>query len=180
MEANLLAAEAEWSRAGGPSDPERWAKAAEACEALGHPWPAAYARWRQAEALLAGGGSRDQAAAALTQAWTFAGGLGARPLAAEIESLARRSRIGLAAPSGGREPEQPAAPLAPADEFGLTPREREVLAMVAEGRTNRQIAEALFISDKTASVHVSNILGKLGVANRAEAAAVAYRLGLTA
>ena len=63
--------------------------------------------------------------------------------------------------------------------LGLTPREREVLALVADGRTNRQIAEALFISDKTASVHVSNILAKLGVANRAEAAVTAHRLGLT-
>jgi DNA-binding CsgD family transcriptional regulator len=65
------------------------------------------------------------------------------------------------------------------DELGLTPREREVLALVADGRTNRQIAEALFISAKTASVHVSNILAKLGVANRGEAAAVAHRLRLT-
>ena len=62
--------------------------------------------------------------------------------------------------------------------FALTPREREVLALVADGRTNRQIAEALFISEKTASVHVSNILAKLGVTNRAEAAAVAHRVGL--
>ena len=54
-----------------------------------------------------------------------------------------------------------------------------MLALVAEGRTNRQIADALFISDKTASVHVSNILAKLGVANRAEAAAAVHRLGLT-
>jgi DNA-binding NarL/FixJ family response regulator len=66
-----------------------------------------------------------------------------------------------------------------ADELGLTPREREVLALLADGRTNRQIAEELFISAKTASVHVSNILAKLGVANRGEAAAVAYRLHLT-
>jgi DNA-binding CsgD family transcriptional regulator len=66
------------------------------------------------------------------------------------------------------------------DELGLTPREREVLALIADGRTNRQIAEALFISAKTASVHVSNILAKLGVANRGEAAAVAHRLHLTA
>ena len=66
------------------------------------------------------------------------------------------------------------------DELGLTPREREVLALVADGRTNRQIAEALFISAKTASVHVSNILAKLGVASRVEAAAVAHRLGLLA
>jgi len=72
-----------------------------------------------------------------------------------------------------------AQPAVPGDELGLTPREREVLALVAEGRTNRQIADALFISDKTASVHVSNILAKLGVANRAEAAATVHRLGLT-
>jgi DNA-binding CsgD family transcriptional regulator len=64
------------------------------------------------------------------------------------------------------------------DELGLTAREREVLALVADGRTNRQIAEALFISQKTASTHVSNILAKLGASNRAEAAAVAHRLGL--
>ena len=62
--------------------------------------------------------------------------------------------------------------------LGLTAREREVLALVALGRTNRQIAEELFISENTAGVHVSNILGKLGVAGRGEAAAVAYRLGL--
>jgi len=66
-----------------------------------------------------------------------------------------------------------------ADELGLTPREREVLALLADGRSNRQIGDALFISAKTASVHVSNILAKLGVANRGEAAAVAHRLHLT-
>ena len=70
-------------------------------------------------------------------------------------------------------------PVADADPFGLTPREREVLTLVADGRTNRQIAETLFISESTAGVHVSNILGKLGVANRVEAAAVAFRLELT-
>ena len=64
------------------------------------------------------------------------------------------------------------------DAFGLTQREREVLDLLADGRSNPQIAEALFISRKTASVHVSNILGKLGVASRGEAAAVAHRLGL--
>jgi DNA-binding CsgD family transcriptional regulator len=92
----------------------------------------------------------------------------------ELESLARRARIGLR-PAEGGEPEAPP----PGEELGLTPREREVLGLVADGRSNRQIAEELFISAKTASVHVSNILAKLGVANRAEAAVAAHRLGLT-
>lgn len=60
----------------------------------------------------------------------------------------------------------------------LTPREQEVLRLVAQGRSNRDIATELFISAKTASVHVSNILGKLGVSTRGEAAAAAHRLAL--
>ena len=64
------------------------------------------------------------------------------------------------------------------DDLALTTREREVLALVVEGYTNRRIAETLFISESTAGVHVSNILGKLGVATRTEAATVATRLGL--
>jgi DNA-binding NarL/FixJ family response regulator len=67
---------------------------------------------------------------------------------------------------------------APADPFGLTIREREVLALVAEGFTNRRIAETLYISESTAGVHVSHILGKLGVETRTEAATIAVRLGL--
>jgi DNA-binding CsgD family transcriptional regulator len=176
----LLTAEAEWSRVTGPSDPGRWAESAHAWEALSYPWPAGYARWRQAEALLTQGAPRQAAGAALTRAWTLAGGLGARLLAAEVDALGRRARIELAPPPSAGAADGPAqAPTAPPDELGLTPREREVLALVADGRTNRQIAEALFISNKTASVHVSNILAKLGVANRGEAAAVAHRLRLT-
>jgi DNA-binding CsgD family transcriptional regulator len=78
------------------------------------------------------------------------------------------------------EPDRPAEAGAPsaARSLGLTRREEEVLALVAAGRTNRQLAEALFISEKTASIHVSHILAKLGVAGRVEAAAVAHRLGL--
>ena len=64
-----------------------------------------------------------------------------------------------------------------ADALGLTPREAEVLALVAAGDTNREIGEALYISEKTASVHVSNILRKLGVTSRVDAAAIAQRLG---
>ena len=63
--------------------------------------------------------------------------------------------------------------------FGLSNREREVLAQIAKGRTNREIGERLFISQKTVGVHVGNILGKLGVSGRVEAATVAIRLGLT-
>jgi DNA-binding CsgD family transcriptional regulator len=180
VEANRGTAEAEWSRGTGPSDPERWADSGHAWEALGYPWQAGYARWRQAEALLAQGASRPDAAAALARARTLAGGLGARPLTAAIDALSRRARIELPVPAGEGAPDGPAQePATVTDELGLTPREREVLALVADGRTNRQIAEALFISDKTASVHVSNILAKLGVANRGEAAAVAHRLRLT-
>jgi DNA-binding CsgD family transcriptional regulator len=180
VEASLRTIEAEWSRAAGPSDPDRWAQSARAWEALGYPWQAGYARWRQAEALLATGAPRSEAAAALARARALADRLGARLLAAEIEALGRRARLEPTLPPDGAATDGPALePATVTDERGLTPREREVLALVADGRTNRQIAEALFISAKTASVHVSNILAKLGVANRGEAAAVAHRLHLT-
>jgi DNA-binding NarL/FixJ family response regulator len=96
-------------------------------------------------------------------------------MGAEIEALARRARIALAPAT-----EEPAAadlPPAGAD-LGLTARELEVLQHLARGATNRQIAEALYISVRTAGVHVSHILGKLSAANRGEAAAIAHRLGL--
>jgi DNA-binding NarL/FixJ family response regulator len=150
---------------------------AAAWEALSYPWPVAYARWRQAEAMLTRGASREAAGAVLAEAWRLAVGLEAQLLVFEIDSLARRARIelpGAAVPDRADE-----EPVSESARLGLTPREREVLALVADGRTNRQIAEALFISGKTASVHVSNILSKLGVANRGEAAAVAHRLNLT-
>jgi len=92
-------------------------------------------------------------------------------------SLRGVTKVFSAGGDGQGDPAQ--EPTTATDGLGLTPREREVLALVAAGRTNRQIAETLFISIKTASVHVSNILAKLGVANRGEAAAVAHRLHLT-
>ena len=70
------------------------------------------------------------------------------------------------------------AATAEADPFGLTPRERQVLALIAEGATNRQIGASLYMAEKTASVHVSRILQKLGVRSRTQAAAVAHRMRL--
>jgi ATP/maltotriose-dependent transcriptional regulator MalT len=176
-QAELLTAEAEWSRVQGAGDPNRWAAATAAWDALGFPFAAAYARFRQAEALLAAHAARSEPDLALRQAWTVAHELGARWLERETGALARRARIPLG-PDPDAEPTPPSAP-APAQELGLTPRELEVLALVADGRTNHQIAETLYISDKTASVHVSHILAKLGVRNRSEAGAVAHRLHLT-
>ncbi|TMD30960.1 MAG: response regulator transcription factor, partial [Chloroflexi bacterium] len=126
------------------------------------------------EALLAAG-SRSEAAKVLAEARGIADGLGAAPLRDDIDGLARRARLTLEAKVG---PEAKAQETPPADPFGLTSREREVLALVAAGHTNKRIAETLFISESTAGVHVSNILGKLGVTSRTEAAAVAVRLGL--
>jgi DNA-binding CsgD family transcriptional regulator len=171
--AHAATGEAEFARVQARPDPAAWAAAAARWEELAQPYPAAYARWRQAEALLTGRGSRAEAATALRQAHTTAEKLGAVPLRREVEGLARRARIDLAEPAAAGEP----APSRPADPYGLTPREREVLALLADGRTNPQIAQALFISARTAGIHVSNILAKLGVASRGEAAAIAHRGG---
>jgi DNA-binding CsgD family transcriptional regulator/tetratricopeptide (TPR) repeat protein len=166
---------AERTRQRGPTDPAAWAAAAAAWERLGQPYRAAYAGYRQAEALLAAG-DRDPAAVVLGRAAAITGRLGARPLDGEIQALARRARLGLAPPTGAAA--AAAGAPTPAEQLGLTPREVEVLALVAAGRSNRQIAQALFISPKTVGVHVSNILAKLGVTGRVEAAAIAHRLRL--
>ena len=174
----LATCEAEYARVQGEPDPERWLAAVAAWEESGHPYPLAVARWRAAEALLARRGDRTLAAELLRRSHETAAGLGAEPLRGGLERLARLGRVDLR-PQGpaGLRPDPAAAAGA---ELGLTARELEVLALVAEGRSNRQVAEALFISAKTASVHVSNILAKLGVASRVEAAAVAHRHGLLA
>ena len=175
LAAHRMTVDAEASRVDGRPDPLAWRAVAEAWAAFGRPYFAAYARWREAEAALAAG-DRAAAATALRAADVAAEGLGARPLRDTLDALARRARIALVAPPDESAAESPVED----DPFGLTPREREVLTLVADGRTNRQIAERLFISESTAGVHVSNILGKLGVAGRGEAAAIAFRLGLVA
>ncbi|WP_406319092.1 helix-turn-helix transcriptional regulator [Streptosporangium sp. NBC_01639] len=118
----------------------------------------------------AGAGDRDGAAVRLRTAHPLAVALSAQPLITEIESLARRV--------GAPLEQEPSPESSPALVPMLTPREQEVLRLVAQGRSNRDIATELFISAKTVSVHVSNILGKLGVSTRGEAAAAAHRLAL--
>jgi DNA-binding CsgD family transcriptional regulator len=172
---NLLLARAEQSRLERRSDPDQWRATAVAWERLAHPFEAAYARFRQAEALLASGPHHKQAETMLRPAHQTAVALGAAPLQREIELLAQRGRLRLE--DHADTAQAPAAP-SPVASLGLTRREGEVLALLAEGRTNRQIGQQLFITEKTASLHVSHILAKLGVAGRGEAAAVAHRLGL--
>ncbi len=176
FEAHLATCEAEWTRVVGEPDPQRWQSTVDAWDKAGQPYPAAYARWRLAEALLAARVDREEAARALRDAHAIAAQLGARPLRHELEQLARRSRIELAGGPDGQGPSRLTSEAAGG--FGLTRRELEVLRLVADGRSNRQIAEKLFISAKTASVHVSNILAKLDVSSRVEAAAVAHQLAL--
>jgi DNA-binding CsgD family transcriptional regulator/tetratricopeptide (TPR) repeat protein len=191
--ATLCAAEA--SRASGTGDPSGWERAALAHEDLGLVYPAAYARFRQAEALLQGAAphtpravrdARSAAAAPLRAALGAARDLGARPLVATAEQLARRARLDTELP-GDRAAAVDAMPTRERGEDRaatfierrhLTPREVEILALVGSGWSNGEIASALYISRKTASVHVSNILGKLGVVDRVEAGALAQRAGL--
>jgi DNA-binding NarL/FixJ family response regulator len=141
--------------------------AAAAWEAINQPYPTAIALARAAAIALSGPGAREAAAVRLRRAATIAERLGARPLAERIADLSRRAG----------DP-QPGDAAADGDRLGLTGREFEVLRLVAAGQSNRDVATALFISPKTASVHVSNILAKLGASTRTEAAAKAHALRL--
>jgi DNA-binding CsgD family transcriptional regulator/tetratricopeptide (TPR) repeat protein len=164
---------AEVTRAGGGSSPAAWTEAAARWDGLGFPLAAVYARWRLAEALLAEDDGREEAASVMSTAWAVTDQLDAAPWRSAIEAAARRGRISIAGAS------EAAAQPAPSDGgFGLTPRENEVLVELARGRTNKQIAETLFISEKTARVHVSHILAKLTAATRGEAVDIAHRHGM--
>lgn len=173
----LAIGRAEAARAAGDADPEAWG-AISAGMRRRIAWTSAYVRYRHAEALVLTRAPRRDAEAVLAEAAAEARRLGAAPLLSWIEALARRARLTIGTHEADSAPEPASEAPAPADSLGLTAREREVLALVAEGYTNRRIAETLFISESTAGVHVSNILGKLGVATRTEAATAAARLGL--
>jgi ATP/maltotriose-dependent transcriptional regulator MalT len=168
--AHLAHAAASLTRLAG-SDADAWAEAAARWTDLGDRWATATALLREAEAAALAGAA-DRAAASLRHAHSIASELAAAPLLAEIDAISRRTRISVEAPTRLMLDESSAHSL------GLTPREAEVLTLVAAGRTNRQIGDELFVSGKTASVHVSNILRKLGVNSRVDAAAVAQRLGI--
>ena len=170
----LALCEAELLRLRGASDPAAWRSASSAFASIPMAYPDAYARWRRSEAILASLGSRADATTTLREARVLAEGLGAVPLLAEISGLAARARLDL----GGTKAPDPSTPAGPAETLGLTPRELEVLRLITAGDSNRQIAERLFISEGTAGTHVSNILGKLGVRSRTEAATIAHRLSL--
>jgi DNA-binding CsgD family transcriptional regulator/tetratricopeptide (TPR) repeat protein len=172
---------ADEARARGSNDAALWREAAAGWDALGRPYCAATSRWREAEALVETG-ERTEAGTVAAEVAATAGQLGAGWLAGEIQGLALRARLELEPAANGASSNGHGNGSRDGDEaetpFGLTPRELQVLALIAEGATNRQIGAALYMAEKTASVHVSRILTKLGVRSRTQAAAVAHRLHL--
>jgi DNA-binding CsgD family transcriptional regulator/tetratricopeptide (TPR) repeat protein len=166
--------DAERTRVGGLSDPDSWGGAAKAWQDLGCPHRAGYALWQQAGAQLDAGQPAVAATGALRAAAAAADGHA--PLLAQIHALAERARISLNAPAAVSS-SSPPSPEAQA-RYGLTGRELAVLRLLAVGRTNAQIGAELYISPRTAGVHVTNILRKLGVSGRVQAAALAERAGL--
>jgi DNA-binding CsgD family transcriptional regulator/tetratricopeptide (TPR) repeat protein len=203
----LATARAHDERVRGRARPEPWAKLAQAWAALHIPYNVARARWWQTQALLPDRSRRNEARRALIEAWKIAGKLPAAPLRKQLAELGVRGNIRLpedrlvaipiVAEVGARDlvavgPGPGSNVSAPglaarigtgqrtpqSGRFGLSPRESSVLVVLTEGRTNREIAERLFISERTVAVHVRRILSKLGVKGRVEAAGVAIRLGL--
>ncbi len=166
-------AQAEHDRVLGRDEPSAWSDAADAWAAGSSAEPLeGYARWRAASGLLAARGAEARAAAKrqLIRALEIATALHAAPLRADIERVAARAHLSLTGATQARAGTK--------DALDLTPRELEVLELVAAGQSNREIGEALFITEKTAGAHVSNVLGKLGVSRRTEAVAVARERGL--
>jgi DNA-binding NarL/FixJ family response regulator len=172
----MATAEAYTGSIGRLDEATRWAAAADAWEQARAPLETAHAMFRESNARLTSHGDRELARTRLAAARGIATDLGAALLLGEIGALAVRARMELDAPRHAGPPPEPTA----AERLGLSERELEVLLLVERGMTNRQIAETLFITEKTAGHHVSHILDKLGVASRVEAAGVAHRAGMAA
>ncbi|HTR93028.1 MAG TPA: AAA family ATPase [Trebonia sp.] len=168
----LARCEAEYARLTRSNSPDAWEKVL-AAFGPGYVYEKARTQWRLAEAFVEAG-RRDEAIGIWRAARDTASLLGAAPLGAALDDLARRARLdpGSENRGGHGNGSAGASPLA-----ALTDREREVLSLIAKGKSNREIGTELFITPKTASVHVSNILAKLGATSRTEAAAIAYREG---
>ena len=161
---------AEQARARGVADEAAaWNRAVDALAEAGLRWEEAYSSWRAAEALLGRGHDRRAGAAMLRHGLALARMLEARPVEAELVDLASRARIPIDEPT-------PAVSEPPPSLRGLTEREREVLDLIAVGRTYAEIARALMISEKTVSTHVSHLLAKTGSANRVELARLVHRV----
>jgi DNA-binding CsgD family transcriptional regulator len=168
----LATAVAEATRLDGIGDASAWRTAADGWAAASVPYWEARCRLGEAEALGDRALDQPRATALLQAAHATATSLGARRIVADAEAAAARARLSLLAPPEPRgEPD-----VAPT--LGLSSREREVLSLVAVGMTNREIGDRLVISPKTAGVHVSNILAKLGARGRIEAASIARRAGI--
>ena len=185
IDLNVVLATAWLEQRAGRDDPANWASAAIRAERLAYRPLAALARLGEAEAHARGRGSRGAAQTAFDAALVLIDALDASQLRDRAMRLARAARLEVPASdlvAGGRPGDGlPATDgVEPSDPWGLSVREREVLELVAAGRTNAQIGEALFISDKTASVHVTHILDKMGVSSRVEAALAAARAGFVA
>ena len=166
---------AERARLDAGAAPDEWNEAVASCRHSDELYLLAYSLLRLAADRFSSG-ERQDGVDALREAAALAERIGAAPLAGEAAALALRTRVPLVGEPAAAV-DEPAVP-DPLASFGLTDRERQILGLLASGRTNGQIAQELYISPKTASVHVSRILAKLGVSGRGEAAAVVHRLGL--
>ncbi len=174
LSAMAVTAEAEYLRGGHMNnDYDMWRSAAHAWERIGRPYEQAYCCLQSAEALLKAGQSASLATEPLRQGFELAVRLGAASLEHHAHEVARRSRISLT-----QIPAERSARTTPAEEFGLTARETDVLRALTQGLTNRDIGKQLFLSHRTVAIYVSNLLGKLHVSTRGQAAAAATRLGL--
>jgi DNA-binding CsgD family transcriptional regulator/tetratricopeptide (TPR) repeat protein len=174
--AHRVTAEAEYARCLKTGDPEAWAQPIREWEGLERPRELAYCCLRAAEAGLDSRRAATAPTQALIRGYRIAADIGAEPLVRFAVDLARRSRITLT----DTPRDELAAASGPVSSQGprFTPRERDVLRELALGSSNKEIAAQLFISQRTVAVHVSNVMAKLAVSRRGQAAAAAIRLGL--